>query len=67
MKRYGGQFVKAGNLLVRQCGTKIHPGTNVGMGKDCTLFAKIDGLVVYRTKQGGRKYANIALPQSASV
>ncbi len=65
VKRYGGQFVKAGNILVRQCGTKIHPGTNVGMGKDCTLFAKADGLVTYRTKQGGRKYANIAPPQGA--
>jgi large subunit ribosomal protein L27 len=59
VKRYGGQFVKAGNILVRQCGTKIHPGTNVGMGKDCTLFAKIDGLVTYRTRRGDRKFANI--------
>ena len=45
VKRYGGQKVKAGNILVRQLGTKIHPGDNVGMGRDYTLFAKIDGFV----------------------
>ena len=44
-KRADGQFVKAGNILVRQRGTKIHPGTNVGMGRDYTLFAKVDGVV----------------------
>lgn len=47
VKRYGGQVVRAGNILVRQCGTKIHPGRNVGIGKDWTLFAKIDGVVAY--------------------
>ena len=45
VKRYGGQVVRAGNILVRQVGTKFHPGQNVGMGKDYTLFAKIDGVV----------------------
>jgi len=45
VKRFAGQFVKAGNILVRQRGTKIHPGLNVGTGKDYTLFAKIDGIV----------------------
>ena len=49
IKRYGGQFVKAGNILVRQRGTKFHPGTNVGMGRDHTLFAKSDGQVAYRS------------------
>ena len=44
-KRADGQFVLAGNILVRQRGTKIHPGTNVGMGRDYTLFAKVDGVV----------------------
>jgi large subunit ribosomal protein L27 len=47
VKRFGGQVVKAGNILVRQCGTKLHPGTNVGLGKDFTLFAKIDGVVAF--------------------
>ncbi|MCM0755003.1 50S ribosomal protein L27 [Desulfovibrio aminophilus] len=47
VKRYGGQQVLAGNILVRQLGTKIHPGKNVGVGKDWTLFALIDGVVKY--------------------
>lgn len=59
VKRYGGQFVKAGNILVRQCGTKVHPGLNVGKGKDDTLFAKADGIVIYRTGQGNRKFVHI--------
>jgi len=45
VKRFGGQFVKAGSIIVRQRGTSIHPGKNVGVGRDYTLFAKIDGLV----------------------
>ena len=47
VKRFGGQSVLAGNILVRQVGTRIHPGTNVGMGRDFTLFATIDGVVKY--------------------
>lgn len=47
VKRFGGQEVKAGNILVRQRGTKFHPGINVGIGKDDTLFAKIDGYVTF--------------------
>jgi len=47
VKRFGGQIVRAGNILVRQLGTKIHPGTNVGLGRDYTLFAKVDGVVTY--------------------
>ena len=47
VKRFGDQVVKAGNILIRQLGTKIHPGDNVGMGRDYTIFAKIDGLVKY--------------------
>ncbi|MCX8012430.1 MAG: 50S ribosomal protein L27 [Desulfobacterota bacterium] len=47
VKRFGGQIVKAGNILARQVGTKFHPGNNVGMGKDFTLFAKIDGRVKF--------------------
>ncbi len=47
VKRFGGQAVLAGNILVRQVGTKIHPGDNVGMGRDYTLFAKVDGVVEF--------------------
>ncbi|MGD8408241.1 MAG: 50S ribosomal protein L27 [Thiohalophilus sp.] len=50
VKRYGGQMVKAGNILVRQRGTKVHPGVNVGKGGDDTLFAKVTGTVVFETK-----------------
>ena len=50
VKRYGGQLVSAGSILVRQRGTKFHPGTNVGIGKDHTLFAKIDGTVSFSKK-----------------
>lgn len=47
VKLFGGQFAKAGNIIVRQLGTRIHPGRNVGMGRDYTLFAKVDGIVTY--------------------
>ncbi|MFO7555433.1 MAG: 50S ribosomal protein L27 [Desulfobacterales bacterium] len=59
VKRYSGQTVKAGNILVRQLGTRIHPGTNVGMGKDYTLFAKIDGVVAYERLGRSRKKASV--------
>lgn len=49
-KRFGGEVVKAGNILVRQVGSSIHPGENVGMGRDFTLFAKIDGVVTFERK-----------------
>ncbi len=55
VKKYGGQAVVAGNILVRQLGTKIHPGQNVGMGKDYTLFSKIDGVVTYERKGRDKK------------
>jgi large subunit ribosomal protein L27 len=51
-KRYAGQQVKAGNILVRQVGTRIHPGANVGLGKDFTLFATADGVVQYGRSKG---------------
>ena len=57
-KRYSGQTVKAGTILVRQRGTRIHPGNNVGKGKDDTLFARIDGIVVHSNSRG-RKIASI--------
>ncbi|MCX7724190.1 MAG: 50S ribosomal protein L27 [Thermodesulfovibrio sp.] len=54
VKRFGGQFVKAGNILVRQRGTKFHPGANVGVGSDYTLFALIDGIVKFERKDKQR-------------
>lgn len=59
IKRYGGELVKAGNILTRQVGTKIHPGTNVGMGRDFTLFAKIDGVVKYERLGRDRKKVSV--------
>ncbi|MBW1759363.1 MAG: 50S ribosomal protein L27 [Deltaproteobacteria bacterium] len=59
VKKYGGQIVRAGNILVRQLGTRIHPGENVGMGKDYTLFAKIDGIVSYERSGRSRKKVSI--------
>ncbi|RKZ97700.1 MAG: 50S ribosomal protein L27 [Gammaproteobacteria bacterium] len=50
VKRFGGEMVVGGNILIRQRGTKVHPGLNVGIGKDDTLFAKADGRVVFETK-----------------
>ncbi len=59
VKRYGGQMVKAGNILVRQVGTKIHPGINVGLGKDFTLFSKVDGIVTYERFGKDRKRVSV--------
>jgi large subunit ribosomal protein L27 len=59
VKIYGGQAAKAGNILVRQRGTQHHPGDNVGMGKDHTLFALCDGKVVFTRKQNDRSYVSI--------
>ncbi len=63
VKKYDGEIVKAGNILVRQCGTKIHPGFNVGMGRDYTLFALIDGRVKYFTRNRDRQFVSV-LPLS---
>ena len=59
VKRYGGEPVKAGNILVRQLGTQFHPGENVGMGKDYTLFAKIDGRVSFERLGRSRKKVSV--------
>ncbi len=59
VKRFGGQRVSAGSILVRQLGTKIHPGNNVGMGKDYTLFAKADGIVTFERLGRSRKKVSI--------
>lgn len=59
VKRFGGQVVKAGNILVRQRGTKFHPGNNVGIGSDDTLFALIDGVVTFERKDKTRKKVSV--------
>ena len=59
VKVYAGEVAKAGNILVRQVGTRIHPGKNVGMGRDFTLFAKIDGIVRYERVGKDRKQVHI--------
>jgi len=69
IKIYAGQTVKAGNILVRQVGTRIHPGRNVGMGRDYTLYARIAGIVKYEPYRGGRRQVSInaiAEPAAAS-
>ncbi len=58
VKRYEGQAVRAGNIIVRQCGTKFHPGKNVGLGRDFTLFAKVDGMVLFEARRN-RQYVTI--------
>jgi large subunit ribosomal protein L27 len=59
VKCFGGQTVKAGNILIRQLGTKIHPGNNVGMGKDYTIFAKINGVVTFERLGRSRKKVSV--------
>lgn len=59
VKMFGGQKARAGNILVRQRGTKYHPGENVGLGKDFTLFALTDGVVEFKRKQRNRLYVSI--------
>lgn len=59
VKRFSGQKVKAGNILIRQLGTRIHPGENVGVGKDFTIFAKIDGVVAYERLGRSRKKVSV--------
>ncbi|OGF23255.1 MAG: 50S ribosomal protein L27 [Candidatus Eisenbacteria bacterium RBG_19FT_COMBO_70_11] len=66
VKRFGGQRVRAGSILVRQRGTRIFPGQNVGIGKDDTLFALADGLVRYTRYQGTRRKVHI-VPQTAAA
>jgi large subunit ribosomal protein L27 len=59
VKRYGGEVVTGGTIIVRQRGTRIHPGLNVGKGKDDTLFAMTDGVVEFRTKRHDKKFVNV--------
>ena len=62
VKKYGGELVIAGNIIVRQRGTKFYPGENVGMGRDHTLFALTDGHVNFRKKANNRTYVNVEAP-----
>ncbi len=59
VKKFGGEIVVPGNIIIRQRGTKWHPGDNVGIGKDHTLFAKADGAVTFRKKANGRTYVSV--------
>ncbi len=59
VKRHDGNFVSAGNILVRQLGTKFHPGENVGVGRDWTLFALVDGTVRFETFRGGKRRISV--------
>ena len=67
VKQYGGQVVKAGYILVRQCGTPLHPGTNVGMGRDYTLFSLIDGVVTFEGAKKRRRVSVYPVPVAAPV
>ncbi len=66
VKKYGGEHVIPGNILVRQRGTKTYPGLNVGMGKDHTLFAKVEGKVEFRRKRDNRQYVSV-VPRSEAA
>jgi len=59
VKKFGGEFVIPGNIIIRQRGTKWRPGTNVGLGRDHTIFALIAGRVSYQSKDGGRTYVSV--------
>lgn len=63
VKKFGSEFVRAGNIIVRQRGTKIHAGNNVGLGKDHTIFALVDGVVSFSRKDKNRKKVSV-LPQT---
>ena len=66
VKKFGGEHVIGGNILVRQRGTKWHPGANVGIGKDHTLFAKAEGKVLFVTKANGRAYVSVVAQAEAA-
>jgi len=67
VKIYAGEPVVSGNILVRQCGTKIHPGRNVGMGRDFTIFATIDGIVRYEHEGRERTRVSVYTPEQIKV
>ncbi len=59
VKKFGGEFVRAGNIIIRQRGTKVHPGENVGLGKDHTIFALVDGYVKFQKKDKKRNKVSV--------
>ncbi|MGO9136124.1 MAG: 50S ribosomal protein L27 [Syntrophales bacterium] len=65
IKAFGGQQINAGTIIVRQVGTKIHPGNNVGLGKDYTIFSKIDGIVMYERLDKKRKKVSVYASEPA--
>jgi large subunit ribosomal protein L27 len=67
IKVYAGETVKAGNILVRQLGTRIHPGRNVGLGRDYTIYARIDGIVKYEGYRGDRRQVSVDAPASSAA
>ena len=66
VKKFGGEHVIPGNIIIRQCGTKWHPGDNVGMGRDFTLFAKIEGHIQFNIRHG-RTYVNVTPVEAAAA
>lgn len=67
VKIFGGEFAKSGNIIVRQRGTKHHPGANMGIGKDHTLFALVDGVVEFRKKKDNRSFVSIIPTETVAV
>lgn len=68
VKKFGGEAVIPGNIIIRQRGTKWHPGSNVGIGKDHTIYAKADGVVEFRTRKNGRAFVSVVtaeMPEAA--
>ena len=67
VKIFGGEVCKAGNIIVRQRGTEFHPGNNIGMGKDRTLFALVDGTVQFKVTKEDRRYVSVIPAESAEA
>ena len=67
VKKFGGEHVLAGNIIVRQRGTKFHPGKNVGLGKDHTIFATVEGHVTFHVGQRGKSLISVELPQAKAA
>lgn len=67
IKKYGGELVIPGNIIARQRGTKWHPGTNVGMGKDHTIFSKVEGHVQFKTQRNNRVYINVVASEAIAA
>jgi large subunit ribosomal protein L27 len=66
VKLYGGEVAKAGNIIIRQRGTKFHPGKNVGLGRDHTIFALVDGVVTFRRRNDDKQYVSVVPVETAA-